>query len=700
MLFLGILIIFKITWLFTINQPFYEDDLNQNQSYVTTLAVFQVASLLFDFLLFINLLNVLYLKISNFKSSRFILLISCIFQFLVNIGLVQLINVSLRKSTITDQKVLKFFQQKISFFIHTNSFIVALSIVGIYISLIEIHEYEKFQKILQKFIKFFNFFCLLVIVLIFASLIVSIETSANHKKYHGVINKNVFPILFAVLIISSIIILKSSKIYLNPPRKLNKLKVEEIELSKLNKTQKSEFAKLIQFNHKTNPGIDGQAAMALLEAYSISPLKGMKCKVLRIYKDDIESNLPTYETYKGWDALDKQNLIFDDDFERYSSVETLVEDAKPLSKNQLKKLQKKQQQKQQKKQQKQQSNQSTSFFNNETINTEEDYEKAKEFYQKLISTEAISLLTVIEDYDLTNSVEGPFGKFLSYCFGVNSMTRLMTIRFGLLGFHWPFRKATFYCSSTKKPVARSAAVMEAISHWNSNLNAGEKCSIILNPTYANDHSSSAIEASGWNTLPLPSSHVIDLRPYKGKSLSFYLKQIKYRNIDTKFSEDSGEVLEKFEFTTEDSQDLIKLWKNISNKKSESGKHSNLINPNEDFIMSMGEVNENKDRSLLFLKVNNENLASSVLYRLGDTITSDLQGIDYSQGKEYKAYFVMMQKVIEIALKEGKNFVDFGPTTSKPKLDIGCQSIPLKGAITAPNRFLSLCVKFAASNVNV
>ena len=63
--------------------------------------------------------------------------------------------------------------------------------------------------------------------------------------------------------------------------------------------------------------------------------------------------------------------------------------------------------------------------------------------------------------------ESPVGLVkLNKWFGKNSKFPILCIRFGLLGFHWPFKRSTFYCSATKKPVARGAAVLYAISQWN------------------------------------------------------------------------------------------------------------------------------------------------------------------------------------------------------------------------------------------
>jgi len=78
--------------------------------------------------------------------------------------------------------------------------------------------------------------------------------------------------------------------------------------------------------------------------------------------------------------------------------------------------------------------------------------------------------------------------------------------------------------------------------------------------------------------------------------------------------------------------------------------------------------------------------------------TDLQGLDYELARPLKAYFVMMQHVIAIALREGRSFVDFGPTTPKPKCDIGCVSVGITGAMYANSPILRTAIRIAANKV--
>jgi hypothetical protein len=382
---------------------------------------------------------------------------------------------------------------------------------------------------------------------------------------------------------------------------------------------------------------------------------------------------------KTWDYLDKDSVLFEKgNFTQYDA--NSLDEFKPLSKNQAKKLAKKQK---------------DSKLQNQI---EEIQAESKRFYNELMETEALVLLTVITEFDLTERIPGTVGKNLHKWFGKGSRYPILCIKFGLLGFHWPFKRSTFYCSSTKKPVARSASIMYSIAKWNKN---NEKCTILLDPTYKHDYSETGIKFSGWIKVALPNSHIIDLRPYKNSSLTQYFKGVKYRSQANTFAQANGEVVETFDFTTENCQIIVDMNKKIAESRTEGNQSDTLLHPTAQFIQGIGmHYNESKYRSLLYLKVDNKIIASCVIFRLGDTITSDIQGLDGEVSKKYKAYFVMMQEVIRIALDEKISFVDFGPTTETAKVSIGCEVVPLVGSLYPKNKLLGPIIKLAASKVDV
>lgn len=468
--------------------------------------------------------------------------------------------------------------------------------------------------------------------------------------------------------------------------------VEEYDFNELNDFQLEGFAKLMDRNFKYNGGINGKAAISLIKSYLDCDLPGMRTKLIRTYNTN-KSN-PSHT----WDYLDKEEILFRARTNGSSDSATIVESAlidmqsyKPLLKNQLKKLQKKDKNKKNKR---------------EAASLELLASNSQEFYDILCNTEALTLLTVVEKYDLTTYIPDSLGgRYFQKFFGAKSKIPLLCIRFGLLGFHWPFRRSTFYCSTPKKPIARFGAVLYALRKWNLKLPRTERCRVLLDPIFREPDSEKAIAFSGWCTGPLPNGHIIDLRPYTNKTLEEYFKLVKYRVQDQQFKQDHGEVIFIDNPLSEDCHRLMELWKDIYQRREEDGQTSYLINPTPSFIHSMvsfdsGKHNKNNNRSLMFLKVGEEYVASCVIFRLGKTITSDIQGLNGQISKKYKAYFVMMQEVIRLALAEGKAFVDFGPTTEKPKVDIGCSVVPLVQSFSTGNPILNWIVQAASKNINV
>jgi hypothetical protein len=201
------------------------------------------------------------------------------------------------------------------------------------------------------------------------------------------------------------------------------------------------------------------------------------------------------------------------------------------------------------------------------------------------------------------------------------------------------------------------------------------------------------------------SHIIDLRPHKGKTLPEYLKAIKYRDQEAAFKRAGGDVVEDLEFGELSCAEVRRLWGMIAEKREGEGSTRVLAVPDENYFATVGKGSAGK-RSLLFLRIPDPDIesglrihiASCVLFRLGSTITSELHGLDYARARPLKAYFVMMQHVIALALAQGFDFVDFGPTTAKPKLDIGCMSVPMVGAMCASGPFLGAAIKVAARRV--
>ena len=574
------------------------------------------------------------------------------------------------------------------FFILVEALLMAGTFLVFSVVIVSANQ-NRLSKIMKKLIYIVNIYYSALIVLELTKLALSIYWLINHSKF-------VFEelaILNGITVVVEAAVLVGAKLVCISPTP--DLLVEKLDLKELKPNQKEAFARLIDSNSRANPGISGNEILSLMEAYCSSSLPDVEFIALRVYKPvENEDSVPdlSYEKIQSWKNLDEESNIFGNEMD-LNVPEEVLKLIKPMSKNQRKRLAKKANAVKKGKE-------SVTFPLNE-IKTEIDFEEEKRFYAKLMSTEAIILVTKIINYDLTASVDSKFLKVLGKMFGKRSIFKLLCINFGLLGFHWPFRRSTFYCSSTKHPVARSAAVMRAVTSWNKSLPSKERMSVLLDPTYGGDNSSKAIPYGGWISTMLPSSNIIDLRPHKNKAVSEYFKAVKYRTQSETFLSAGGEIIEDCDFSTELCDSAINLWQNIATSHEENGYSSYLANPDSNFIEVIGTTaNENNKRSLLFLQVDGVLIASCILFRLGDTITSDIQGLDHENGRKYKAYFVMMEAVIKIAISEGKDFVDFGPTTDKPKRDIGCQSVPLVGGLSTSSSMLSPFVQLAAKKVKV
>lgn len=565
-----------------------------------------------------------------------------------------------------------------------------------------IKEGDRINKVFTRFIMFYTILASFTALMLFVILGLAVRLLLDKSLKPLVTDATLTcdPILTGCALVLFAVNFWASNYLQEPPP--SSLAVEPIDLNDLTDVQRAAFARRINKHGKTMPDAPGgEAAMSLMLAYSNTRLPNMKCIVLRVYKpskvpdkDAILCSMaanPTYEDDWAWRNLDLEQMAI-----KHRSSLLEVPPTPGIVVPQPPKLSKKQQKKMAKQKADAAAN-GAPVAPLSPINSPEQLQAELEFAQKLESTEALVMMTEISDYDLTGTVQGWRGRLLRKTLGANSYFKPLCVKLGLLAFHWPFRQATFYTAHARRPVARSAAVLRAVAEWNDRRPKSERSAVLLDPTYTNGEVERAIAPSGWIPTPLMPSHVIDLRPYKGKTLQEYLKAIKYRDQEGAFKKVHGEVVESTEFTEAQCTEVMSLWHQIANKRTGEGQTAVLATPDEEMLMQLG--NDGKgDRSLLFLRAEGKTIASSVLFRLGDTITSDLQGLDHERARPLKAYFVMMQHVIAIALREGRSFVDFGPTTPKPKIDIGCTSVPITGAMYAVSPFLRAAIGVAANKV--
>ena len=131
-------------------------------------------------------------------------------------------------------------------------------------------------------------------------------------------------------------------------------------------------------------------------------------------------------------------------------------------------------------------------------------------------TEALVLLTVVDRYDVTRQMKGWLGRLLTRMLGSEGCSAFqpLVLRMGLLAFQWPFRTSVVFLQPSSRPSGRAAACLRAVVEWNEAQLPADRCDLLLLPSMKVQSTLvAAVEPAGFFSLPLPSSHMQDLRPY-------------------------------------------------------------------------------------------------------------------------------------------------------------------------------------------
>jgi hypothetical protein len=324
-------------------------------------------------------------------------------------------------------------------------------------------------------------------------------------------------------------------------------------------------------------------------------------------------------------------------------------------------------------------------------------------------TEALVLLTIVHNYDVTVAahLNGFWGTFLKRTLGsINCSKHFhpLSLRLGLIGYQWPFRTSIFFTAANPNPLTRATHILEAIIDWNEVQKSNIHCDVLLLPTLSTELVAKAISIAGFFPLILPPTHLLDLRPHRGKTWNEYMKTLKKGNrrpYIQQFLTKGGTIEEVHDIRPREvGETVCQQWENIARLRRENKEPATLAKPSPEFISSMGNAMNEPYRSVVFLHFNNEVIASSVIYKFPNKlITTDIQGLTHEKSRPLKGYFVMLQWVIKEALDKGYDFVDFGPTTPGPKIDLGCVPVPLEVGGYAGNPILAFGIQRAGSSVD-
>ncbi|CAF3245995.1 unnamed protein product [Rotaria sp. Silwood2] len=325
-------------------------------------------------------------------------------------------------------------------------------------------------------------------------------------------------------------------------------------------------------------------------------------------------------------------------------------------------------------------------------------------------TEAIVFLTIIHNYDTTISgvIKDSWSRILQRTLGSKNCIpcfRPFVLRLGLLGYQWPFRTGIFFTAYQDNVVTRAANVLQSVIEWNEMQKSNLRCNVLLLPALSTEPVARATYDAGFFPLSLPPTHLLDLRSHHGKTWDEYMKTLKRTNRRRYLQQflDKGGIIDEVHDLNriEVSTMVCHQWENIARFRQQKNEPPTLAHPSARFIEAMGHVMNQSYRSVVFLRFNNEVIASSVIFKFPNKLfTTDIHGLTHEKARPMKAYFVMLQWVIKEALDKKYDFVDFGPTTPGPKMDLGCIQVPLQAAGYCRNPIIAFGIKKCGGLVDI
>ncbi len=171
-----------------------------------------------------------------------------------------------------------------------------------------------------------------------------------------------------------------------------------------------------------------------------------------------------------------------------------------------------------------------------------------------------------------------------------------------------------------------------------------------------------MQRAGLEDMMLPPSNMVDLRHIApNTTIQDYCKSIKYKlhQQNDAFESAGGKIHITDTITDIDCSTIYELWSNVEQAQLSGNKPQPIIRPSLSLIQEIARM-PNQLRSYMYLTVNDQIIATCILFRVRKALlTTDLQGLNYTFSKQYRAYFVMMAAVIDVAIREGFRIVDCG-----------------------------------------
>lgn len=289
-------------------------------------------------------------------------------------------------------------------------------------------------------------------------------------------------------------------------------------------------------------------------------------------------------------------------------------------------------------------------------------------------------ITIVERFDLARYVPGCFGRALSRMFGSFSCIPILSLRWGLVGFQWPFHSGVFMMRRAATDAGRvdeMVQIQRALVRWNDRSDVG--CDVLFLPSMVTQAESLAFERSNFLNMPIGPSVVVDLRRYRGASFKEFqraaLKRSDRRNHADYFERKGGSfhVSRDFsQFSDAYPRVVASLTGFTAQQRMQRGELPAFCRITPLAVQTIAERHGREFRRLFGVKVNGVDAGCATMFEFPATrlITSDMQGLRHEVARPSRAYFAMLARTVEIGLREGVDFVDFGPTTIAPKVDVG------------------------------
>jgi len=169
-------------------------------------------------------------------------------------------------------------------------------------------------------------------------------------------------------------------------------------------------------------------------------------------------------------------------------------------------------------------------------------------------------------------------------------------------------------------------------------------------------------------------------------------------VEAEAGGDIGSVSERYEASYPGwNNDFYELWQRIVNHRVAQGDFPTFYDLTPRMFLDVAKMDP-ANRLMMLLRLDGRPVGSSVVFKFPRSrmMTCDMQGLDHILGRKAKAYFIMLMRSVRMALEQGYDFVDFGPTTLGPKTDAGATLFPCRLGLYASEPLLRVVTRLCVS----